>query len=363
MRSILWMQGYATRINVPLAYPVHPRDPSRRGLSDLTDLDVLGVRLTPEFRVQVVIADCKTVSGGVSERMFWLHGLRQFFASDIAYLVRSQSLSAQSIPMSRELEIGLIGAEDLAILQNIHGVPSQDNDKTWSGFFSPNTIDAVTESLSSIPRSLTAVRRYRDAGYWMEPARLRLMRVISALSSMKEDGWSGDAAQAVFSDFVSLYVLAIWQACQSIVTGGISQPERGLELYLNGDEGTLRNANLARQSIENLLRLKYELAEPLPSITRPTYFPELLDLVVRFLRRPEASTRVARHAEWVLVAQHTSNLGPPPWSQDREDEIARKLLGDVALFLSRSAKLADEFLDTYLARLSEKMPDPESTTS
>src|SRR5690348_12004132 len=82
IRAILWSQGYSTRLDVLLAYDKGTQGKSGSGKTALTDLDVLGLRLDPGFRIHTVVADCKTSSGQVPERLFWLSGVGKFFGSD-----------------------------------------------------------------------------------------------------------------------------------------------------------------------------------------------------------------------------------------------------------------------------------------
>src|SRR5437868_13907615 len=92
IRAVLWAQGYSTRLDVLLAYDKDSQGKNGSGKAGLTDLDVLGVRLDPGFRIHTAIADCKTTSGQVPERLFWLSGVGKFFGSDTNLLVRSQPI-------------------------------------------------------------------------------------------------------------------------------------------------------------------------------------------------------------------------------------------------------------------------------
>ena len=57
IRAILWSQGYSTRLDVLLAYDKDSRGKSGSGKIALTDLDVLGMRIDPGFRIHTVVAD------------------------------------------------------------------------------------------------------------------------------------------------------------------------------------------------------------------------------------------------------------------------------------------------------------------
>lgn len=138
IRSILWSQGYSTRIDVLLAYDRDLRGKSGSGKAGLTDLDVLGIRLDPGFRVHIAVADCKTTAGQVPERLFWLSGVGKFFGSDTNMLVRSKPLPEHAPPLARALDITLVGPDDLDILTNTYvKATNQRQSQSWQTFFSP----------------------------------------------------------------------------------------------------------------------------------------------------------------------------------------------------------------------------------
>lgn len=371
VRRVLWAQGYSTRLDVLLAYALDPRGASQSGRAGLTDLDVLGVRLLPGFHVHTAIADCKTSRDRVPERLFWLAGVSQFFGSDVNLLVRSQPIPQHAIPLARSLGLTLVGPDDLTILGNTYpdasglaGAPE------WYEFFSPELLGVALERLSRLPEQLRHVKLYREAHYWLESPHVRLQRIVGALGELAKDGSRGTTFQLVFADFVWLYVLALWSACQSLAGGGISKIDRSLHVYLNGNEDGLRNLLQVRQGFEALAR---QANVEVHLSTHPPYFRELLDVIGRCLRRPEATGRMARRAEWVVLGQMIGDLGPPTWSMTEDDLFGDKLLGDVARFLVRASGLDDSFLEKYHALLygstsstnqsTIPLPEAESDTS
>src|SRR5258707_9412977 len=239
IRAVLWAQGYSTRLDVLLAYNKDPREREKSsvGKAGLTDLDVLGMRLDPGFRVHTAVADCKTTVGKVPERLFWLSGVGKFFGSDMDILVRSQALPEHASPLARSLNISLVGPDDLSILTNTY-VNNSGLYKTQTGrdFLSLELLGEALFRLSSLPSSMAKVERYRETSYWMEEPHRQLQRVILALQSMARDGSTGRIFQLVFADFVWLYVISLWKACEALNAGGLSRLERNLSLYFFGNE-------------------------------------------------------------------------------------------------------------------------------
>jgi hypothetical protein len=363
IRAILWAQGYSTRLDVLLAYNKDSRERETNNASKigLTDLDVLGVRLDLGFRVHTAVADCKTTVGKVPERLFWLSGVGKFFGSDMDILVRSQSLPEHASPLARSLNISLVGPEDLSILTNTY-VNHSGLYKTQAGrdFFSLELLGEALFRLSSLPSSLAKVERYRETTYWMEEPYRQLQRVILALQSMAKEGSTGKIFQLVFADFVWLYVISLWKACEALNAGGLSRLERNLSLYLCGNETGLEQMKQIKQNFE---ALAHHINNGISLSLLPPYFKNLLELIARYVRRPLAITKLARRAEWLAVGQIVGNLGVPPWNYDEDDYLCSKLLSDTARFLVNASGLKMSFLEHYLSLLNEMSsmsPETES---
>jgi hypothetical protein len=351
IRAILWSQGYSTRLDVLLAYEKDAQGKSGSGKIALTDLDVLGMRLDPGFRIHTVVADCKTTSGQVPERLFWLSGVGKFFGSDTNLLIRSQPLPDHAPPLARSLDIALVGPDDLSILTNTYVNPSgRIFPQVWQDFFSPELLGEVLSRLSRLPSTLARVERYRETGYWMEEPYRRLQQIFVALQYMAKEGSNGPTFHLVFADFVWLYVIALWKACEALNAMGLSRLERGLELYISGNEAGMRNLQRMKQSFETLAR---QIREDINLSLLPPYFKSLLEVVARCVRRPNAAAKMARRAEWLIIGQMVGNLGTPPWKFTDDDLIGSKLLGDVARYMVQVSGLKPSFLDAYLDLLQD----------
>ncbi len=355
IRAILWAQGYSTRIDVLLAYEVDPKGRSASGKAGLTDLDVLGVRLDSGVRVHNVVADCKTSAGRVPERLFWLCGVSKFFGSDTNLLVRSRPLPEHASTLARSLDITVVGPADLEILTNTYVKPSgRDPSKAWQEFFSAEVLGEALTRLSSLPASLRMVEVFRESLYWMEPSHVKLQRSLAMLQHLSKESSRGPTFQLIFADFIWLFVIALWDACEVLNANGLSRPEHNLQLYLSGNESGLLYMQRVQRTFDSLLR-RFKVEAPVLAL-QPPYFPELLELLVRCLRRPEATSKMARRAEWLTIGQMVGGLGAPPNRRSRDDLIAEKLLGDVARFVVRATGLHESFLESYLGLLQNAEP-------
>lgn len=349
IRAVLWAQGYSTRLDVLLAYEVDPRGRSASGKAGLTDLDVLGVRLEPGIRVYSAIADCKTSAGRVPERLFWLSGVSKFFGSDTNLLVRSRPLPEHAPTLARSLGITLVGPDDLEILTNTYvKISGRMPSKTWQEFFSAELLGEALDRLSRLPSHLRGAEMFRESLYWMDPPYVRLQRTLAILQHISREKSRGPTFQLVFADFIWLFVISLWHACEMLNANGLSRLDRNLQLYLSGNEAGLLNMQRVQRSFDSLLR-RLKVDAPLPLL--PPYFAELLELLVRCVRRPEATAKMARRAEWLTIGQMVGGLGSPPGRRVRDDFIAEKLLSDVVRFVVKATNLDESFLDSYLGLL------------
>lgn len=71
--------GLSTRLDVELRG--HKAAQQRGGAQSFTDLDVLGISVSPDVRLTTLIADCKTTKRDSTSRMFWVKGVAAFWAS------------------------------------------------------------------------------------------------------------------------------------------------------------------------------------------------------------------------------------------------------------------------------------------
>ncbi|HEV2582452.1 MAG TPA: hypothetical protein VGT44_16465, partial [Ktedonobacteraceae bacterium] len=79
------------------------------------------------------------------------------------------------------------------------------------------------------------------------------------------------------------------------------------------------------------------------------------------VRRPNAASKMARRAEWLIIGQMIGNLGTPPWKFTDDDLIGSKLLGDVARFMVQVSGLKPSFLEAYLNLLRDWETERDSS--
>src|SRR5581483_4454472 len=220
--------------------------------------------------------------------------------------------------LARHLDIGVVAPEDREILTNIYirNTPAF-REPAWERFFSVALLDDAMHRLARLP--LPEAERYRKAQFWMDSPHLRLQRVIGAVHLVARERTDGPTFHLIFADFVWLYTLALWEACEALVSTGASRLEAGLRGYLTGGEAGLVTVQRMQRVFEQLAkRLNVEASIS----AQPPYFEQLAELLARLLRRPDATARIGRRAEWLVIGQIIGGLGLPPWRTTEDDIYA-----------------------------------------
>lgn len=352
VRQIFWNEGLSTRLNVKLSALI-ARNTSKTWapIEEYTDLDVLGIVFTPDFRLRLKIADCKTSPKRIPERLFWLEGVRHFFKADECYLVRPYDIASSSRQLAARLGISLICGKDLEVLMQI--AANESKTALDSPFLGGSLYQAREQILSSLEEKLDPLQKYRLTYYWLLEPRRNLQQLISFLGDFQPHLRADSKTHLIlFSDYVWLYTLTVLQTVEYIVATGISDIDRSIRQYLFGGELGLREReSLVKQLKELRYIIEGKQATSAKEIFRtlPPYYDGLLELVTRFARKPKASTKALRYAEWLNLSKalltKSSDL---PQELVPIDEVSVKLLNDVAIFITEASGLNKDFSSKYI---------------
>ncbi len=119
---------------------------------------------------------------------------------------------------------------------------------------------------------------------------------------------------ALFLDYVWLYCAAILRAVEQVVASSASDLDHSLKRWLFGGEIGYRERELMVQELSELRKTLEgdKLAETEESFSLlPHYYPELLELVTRFTRKPRSATEALRCSEWLNIACFAGGLLSP----------------------------------------------------
>ncbi|MGH9242982.1 MAG: hypothetical protein ACRD29_01425 [Acidimicrobiales bacterium] len=346
-RRLFWRMGFSTKVDVPLrafvpnqrrAGQSRPKPPYEA----FTDLDVLGIQIAPDLRVQSVIADCKTSVKGSTERMFWIRGVADFFAADDAYMVRAGDVTAASRQLAARLGVGVLTPDDLAALEGHYGAGLPAPDAVAGFLFDGPSIAAYRHAFTELDRRLHPLREYQEFDFWVYEEHRNLQQLVAHLSTVAKHLDPGHPVhQALFFESAWLYALSLARAVHHVRRTHVTDIDTSLREYVFGGQLGLRE----KQHLAKVLRAAAgkEGGDPDEGVF-PPYFAALLELSSRFLRRPAHASTVLRYAEWASEAHVVRQASPAAEVFGESfDDLAAKLLADVCGFLVSTAGLDSEF--------------------
>lgn len=350
MRGLFWAMGATTRIDVKLSALI-PRERSRArsGTQEWTDLDVLGVLYPPIVGLTYAVADCKTLKGRVTERVFWLRGVADLFGARAAYLCRDEAVPAAARQLGLRLGISILDREDRERLIEQSGRSSLPAVGT---FLEGPALTAWTRLIGDTPSSIERLQRYRRTGYWIAPRHRNLVYLPTQLESARSMKSADRWALALVADFAWLYLLALLAALDDMTRLHLSEPGLGLRQVLVGSEHELRERERLAEQLRVIVQaVKRGAAAAPPVSVLPEYYEDLLELVSRLARLRQHASEALRVLEFVGV-ETIANRGAR-WDEAFAggSPLAPKIAGDIVRFLVRAAKLDPAIVGRFDALL------------
>ena len=341
-RRLLWRMGFTTRVDVPLRAHVPA---TRKGArhETFTDLDVLGIAVAPGFALRTVISDCKTSQRGSTERMFWVRGVSDFFSADDAWMVRSGGVVAAARQLAARLQISVLEPTDLARLEEYHPTNMPLDSGPLALLFDEGRVAAAMKAMTNLDRRIEKLVEYRQFDYWVYDEHRNLLQVVAHLASAAKHLRPEEPAhRALFVDCAWLYTLSLAHAARYVRAVHISDPNTALQQYLFGGQIALREKKALAAALARYAPPDAE--KDTDDGVLPPWYPRLLDLLTRHLRRPNVMTDELRYAEWAVeatLAKEQANV-VDAFGQ-AADPFAAKLLADVCGFLVTVARLDSDF--------------------
>lgn len=358
-RRVLWRMGYSTRIDVALrSIPATSGPSGRRRADGFTDLDVLGVGWAPGFRLQRVIVDCKSSSRSPTERMFWVRGVGDFFSADASFMLRSGDLPAPARQLASRLAITAWSSEELSLLEQFHPSPLPFDVEPLCWMFDRERVSASNSAFGDLHKRLKALNAYRQYSYWAHDAHRAPVQLVEHL---REAASHLDPRNPIhlslLLDVSWLYLIAVARAAEHIRAVQISQPQMALTEYLLGGPVGVREKTDLAALLEDL-KQSGAIPDTVDTELVPEYFPSLLELTVRVLRRPDTVITALQYLELSLAA----TLGKFEGSLRQSlgscfDALAAKQAADVVGFLVRAARLDSQFRLRARALLLDESAD------
>lgn len=341
-RRLFWRMGFSTRIDVPLrAFVPGGTDRKERAPQSFTDLDVLGLTVSAGFRLRAAIADCKTGKNAKAiERIFWLRGVADFFTAEDAWVVHEHPPPDAARQLAGRLGIAVLTSDDLTALEEFHPTALPLAHPAVARLFDRQKVGDYLTAFTGLDKRLKPLLEYRQFDFFVyEPRRNPLQLVAHLYDARAKLDPKNPLHVALFMDMAWLYLVTLTRIVEHVRAAHLTDPDTATQEYLFGGQVGLREKRQMANLLAKVIPEGMDRPDPLPP-----YYPELRELVVRVLRRPDQVLSALRYAEIATagladrVRVHVRTA-----FAEQYDEIAAKLLTDVCGFLVGAGDLDADF--------------------
>ena len=338
LNNILWSLGYYTRIEVKLAeYSVTKKIPM-----ELTDLDVLGIRLSPDFLFDYIVVDCTSNKDFIKspmKKIFWLKGVMDFFGASNGYLVldTDSPIAEFQRGVATKLGITILNLENLTNLEKRVLRPEIKNFKlatseSWIYF---------ENNLTTLDEVLHPLLKFRKHTYWMNEHHQNISVILTMLqkykTSVKEDH---KFHKVLIMDLMTLLSISLLHMSKFVFHTNPEKPEQELRAYFYGG---YKELEMREEIVKNLNRLieKIQKQKMLFNLSSeisldPEYLPQLFDLVFRWVNKPKDAIQIPRYLQMLLfeeVLYNRENKDAFEYLKKDFSETTKKFVRDLGAFL------------------------------
>jgi hypothetical protein len=353
MQTLLWLLGYYTRIGVKLASyppPKGKKDLVRSPL-ELTDVDVLGIKVDADLSFVRTLVDCTTrKTGSPIGRAFWLRGLMHFFHATRGYAVLARTIPPHERNIAAELGVILMDEEDVHLMEERYSI----SDYTVPPHIGNRKAHLYYEgNISTLSEKLMPLVEFRHRQFWLQkPGRALLNTIFLPQQLHQELDPSEKFHRALVVDLFTLFCLSVITMCEHLLTTAPRDLRSGVRMYLFGGV-------IGIQTRESLLSDLRALLESLPGqkpmfireeLTSrlqldPPFLNELLERTVRLLNKPGKAKDILRYLQVALMEQ-VLYRGPSPKEVFGEEysDVTLKFVKDLARFYEQAVDLDPNIL-------------------
>mgnify|MGYP001069542520 CR=1 FL=1 len=349
LNNILYSLGYYTRLAVKLAeYSLERGQPM-----ELTDLDVLGIKIHPDLTFNWVVADCtsrREVIKSPIQRVFWLKGVMDFFNASRGYLALS---TTNRVPESQrvvasKLGITILNEENLSNLErrvlNEHIPKLKLAEAASWNYFEGN--------LTTLAKDISFLLDFRKHHYWMNKSHQNLHALVSVLSKR---GSSLDSKnplhRALILDLLTLFSLSLLQMSSFVLQTNPENPKQELRVYFYGGYKELEIRESITQNIRKVLgealpKQGYMFEQNLK--LDPDYLPQLFDLAYRLVNKPADASQIPRYLQMVLFERalyQQKNIDGVKYLDQNFTDVTKKLTRDMASLFLHATRLSEKMLE------------------
>lgn len=324
--KLFWYMEYLPIIDVKL---FNPSGVSKKKI-DITDIDVLGLKVNDNLIQERVSADCKTQKNtSPINRAFWLSGLMQSFGISKGYLILSKLAPGDHKIAANKLNITVTSDEEFDLLSSklIRNIAIEKmslvNPEIWSKYHT---------GLKEV-KDLVRVKNYIEYQYWHDShqrqIRYTLMETRSGCREIKQKSWITTSLYldvlSLFSHSLTLMISTLFNTYSSI--DDKAELSEALKAYVYDGRDNYEHLNRLTSTVR-LLKVKIESQTDLSEVTENLSLPgwnQFIQLVKTGLENPQSFKKVPLIFKYLMFEKHLSNSEVPLDKVLDYDEISLKL--------------------------------------
>ena len=323
--AALAANGYFCRINVNLSAT------NDKGLSDVTDVDVLGVRYDVAFTPTSMAVSAKSGEArslSPAREIFYLRGVLEYLEATSGVLLLSRRTVAGHLKdLGRQLRILVLSEQEVdewasGLTKGIDA-PGYFDQQLYSKY-----VDAISQE------SAESLGRYLQTEYWFFRDFRNLQNVLAHYKKIAPNINGQKPWHATLSLNTAAHLcLTVFDLCRTLRFLGLNAVEEKTATYLFGGVTSFKARRDLYTKVEQLLSSTGTLVPGGPGLPplEPAYTAALAELAVRFVQRPSSAIRipvVLQDALWrslgakgATVDESTTHLAAEKLAQDLLDFI------------------------------------------
>lgn len=346
-QKILWSMGLWSRIDIPVV--IYEEDKTRAKLKKhfLTDIDVYGESIQPDFSLVKNIGDCKSGNVKVFERLFWIRGVKDYINADQAYLVKKNLSEKAKLFMPK---VNVKGIDEKAIKEYVNIYHTSN-----LHLFSREYYNRRDEIISQLSNEYQKIYDYLNTRYWFTDSNtsqrvlMTMLQKNNFYNTFKKDN---KAHRFLLLEICILLARTLIDCCNYVVSRDVINIEQSVLEYIHGG---IDNYTARMQMIKEISNSLKELLGPdgieNSVLVKPNYFMELLKLIAVLVGEASNIRDVTRYME---IMQHEiileKNIDYTNITGLNYSAVGHKLAKDIISFYLKTNNIDPDFFSDLFTK-------------
>jgi hypothetical protein len=246
----------------------------------ITDFDVLGVRIEPDLERSLAVAECKSAEDRAMEHLLKLNGVRDFFGARKAYFVQ-QRIDENAREVGSQLGIVCLDSVNLGTL--MCGLDVRDEREVAS---EESVYRARANLLRTQKEQFPRQTEYLKYDFWTLPDHRNVINLMRLMNQMAKTVDARNLAHVILChQLVTALALSVLSIGGAIIRQNIDDLKESLLTNLLGGSRERRDREVLHDTVSRLVG-----NDSLP--LKPPFFEPLVELVHRYIAALSHSHRV-----------------------------------------------------------------------